>query len=87
MPDVIVRMWEVRGYPRKFDQLLQWVCEVAVPGIEGHYAHISSEVFASTDHRIVVITRWRGDPDEFPTPPEGLAARSAHAWDFAPVDR
>jgi hypothetical protein len=87
LPNVIVRMWEVRAYPREFDKLLQWVCDVAVPSIEAHYAHISSEVFASTDHRVVVITRWRGDPDELPTPPEGLAIRSAHSWDFTPVDR
>lgn len=80
-------MWEVRGTPREFDQLLQWVCEVAVPGIEAHYAHISSEVFASTDHRVVVISKWRGEPGELPTPPESLTARSAHSWDFAPVDR
>lgn len=87
MPDVIVRMWEVRAYPRTFDQLLQWVCDVAVPVLEEQFNHLGTEVFSSTDQRIVVISRWRGEPAELPTPPSDLAARSAHAWDFTPVDR
>jgi len=50
------------------------------------FGHVSSEVFASTDHRIVVISRWHGDPAPMAAPPGGLTARSAHAWDFTPVD-
>lgn len=87
MPDVIVRMWEVRAYPRTFSELLGWVCDVAVPEVEVEPLHIASEVFSSPDHRIVVISRWRGDPKQLPSPPEGLAARSPHVWDFSPVDR
>ena len=49
--------------------------------------HVSSEVFSSTDQRIVVISRWHGEPAEVPEAPAGLSARSAHAWDFTPVDR
>lgn len=82
----MVRMWEMRGYPRTFDQLLQWVCEVAVPRLRNELGHSSSEVFASTDQRIVVISRWHGAPPEMPTPPAALEARSAHAWDFTQVD-
>jgi hypothetical protein len=80
-------MWEVRGYPLTFNELLQWVCDVAVPRMEHEFGHISTEIFSSADHRIVVISRWRGEPVEMPTPPKGLIARSAHAWDFTPVDR
>ncbi|GAA1409566.1 hypothetical protein GCM10009662_46790 [Catellatospora coxensis] len=85
--DVIVRMWEVRAYPRTFTELLNWVCEEAVPRLEVEPLHITSEVFSSTDLRVVVISRWRGEPRPLADPPEGLAARSPHVWDFAPVDR
>lgn len=87
VPDVIVRMWEVRAYPRTFEELLTWVCDTAVPELEHDPAHISSEVFSSTDHRVVVISRWRAQPQDVAQPPEGLAVRSAHSWDFSPVDR
>jgi hypothetical protein len=83
----LVRMWEVRGYPRTFDDLLQWVCDVAVPSLEASLNHLGSEVFSSTDQRIVVISRWRNEPLEMPAVPDRLVARSAHAWDFTTVDR
>jgi hypothetical protein len=53
----------------------------------GRAAARRTEVFSSTDHRIVVISRWRGDPSPLPDPPAELVARSAHVWDFTPVDR
>jgi hypothetical protein len=84
---VIVRMWEIRAYPNHFPELLSWVCDVAVPGIEIKPLHAGTEVYSSTDHRIVVISRWRGDPSPLPDPPAELVARSAHVWDFTPVDR
>jgi hypothetical protein len=84
---VIVRMWEIRAYPNHFAELLAWVCDIAVPGIEIQPLHVGTEVFSSADHRIVVISRWRGDPSPLPEPPDGLVARSAHSWDFTPVDR
>jgi hypothetical protein len=87
MPDVIARMWEVRGRPEQFPQLLAWVCEKAVPQVELDPRHIASEVFSSTDHRVVVISRWRSDPQSLPKPPADLVARSPHEWDFTPVDR
>lgn len=80
-------MWEVRGYHHSFNELLQWVCDVAVPAMEQRFEHLSSEVFASADHRVVVVSRWRADPVDLPTPPADLATRSAHSWDFTPVDR
>jgi hypothetical protein len=80
-------MWEVRAYPNNLDRLLAWVCEKALPDLEAHPLHVSSEVFTSTDNRIVVISRWRHDPVGPPEPPPDLVARSAHAWDFTPVDR
>ena len=80
-------MWEVRAYPEGFSDLLSWVCESAVPELEANPLHVSSEVFTSTDHRIVVITKWRSNPTPLPEPPVHLVARSAHAWDFSPVDR
>jgi hypothetical protein len=49
--------------------------------------HVSSEIYSSTDHRIVVITKWRNTPENFPAPPPKLVARSPHIWDFSAVDR
>lgn len=84
--DVIVRMWEVRGYPDRVPELIAWVCDTALPGVEHDPRHAGSEVFSSTD-RVVVISRWRGEPLPLPDPPDDLVARPPYAWDFAPVDR
>jgi hypothetical protein len=84
---MIARMWEIRALAGGFDELLTWVCDVAVPGLEVLPQHVSSEVYSSTDNRIVVITRWRNTPENFPPPPQKLIARSPHVWDFSPVDR
>jgi len=85
--DVIVRMWEVRAHPQRFTELLTWVCETAVPAIEVEPLHIGSEIFSSTDNRVVVISKWRGSPQALADPPSELTARSPHIWDFSPVDR
>ena len=84
---MIVRMWEVRAHPEGFTDLLSWVCDTAVPAVETHPLHVSSEVFSSTDHRVVVISRWRRDARNLPEPPPNLIARSPHVWDFAEVTR
>jgi hypothetical protein len=84
---MIARMWEVRASAGGFDELLTWVCDVAVPRLEVLPQHVSSEVFSSTDKRIVVISKWRNSPESLPAPPSGLLARSPHVWDFTPVDR
>ncbi len=84
---VIVRMWEVRAYPEGLADLLSWVCEIAVPAVEVQPLHVSSEVFSSTDHRVVVISRWRSAAQDLPEPPRHLITRSPHSWDFTPVDR
>jgi len=84
---MIVRMWELRAHPEAMQELLSWVCDTALPDLEAHPLHVASEVFASTDHRIVVISRWRSDPLAPADPPAHLVARKPHAWDFAPVDR
>lgn len=85
---MIVRMWEAKAYPEGFADLLGWVCDVALPKIEVHPMHVSSEVFSSVEHRIVVISRWRGsDPVTLADPPSHLVAGRAKFWDFAPVDR
>jgi hypothetical protein len=83
---VIVRMWEVRGYPARLSDLVGWVCDTALPAIEHDPRHAGSEVFSATD-RVVVISRWRGEPLRLPDPPADLVARTPHAWDFTPVDR
>ena len=87
MPPVIVRMWEARAEPARFADLLTWVCDTALPAIEVLPLHISSEVFSSTDARVVVISKWRGSPVSLADPPPTLVARPPHSWDFAPVDR
>jgi hypothetical protein len=84
---VIARMWEVRAHPEGFTELLSWVCESALPAVEVNPLHVSSEVFSSTDHRIVVISKWRSGPTDLPAPPRHLVARAPHSWDFTPVDR
>jgi hypothetical protein len=80
-------MWEVRARPDTLGDLLSWVCDTALPEVEVLPMHISSEVYASTDHRVVVIAKWRGDPVALPEPPGHLVARPPHSWDFTPVDR
>ena len=84
---MIARMWEVRALGSGFDELLSWVCDTAVPGLEVLPQHVSSDVYSSTDLRIVVITKWRNTPESLPAPPEKLVARAPHVWDFTPVDR
>jgi hypothetical protein len=80
-------MWEVRAHPEGFTDLLAWVCDAAVPRVEAHPLHLGTEVYSSTDHRIVTISKWRGAPEDFADPPGHLIARKPHAWDFTPVDR
>ncbi|MEV6601199.1 hypothetical protein AB0M36_30745 [Actinoplanes sp. NPDC051346] len=84
---MIARMWEVRASRSGFDELLSWVCDEALPKLEVLPSHVSSEVFTSTDLRIVVISKWRNSPAALPAPPANLVARSPHVWDFSPVDR
>jgi hypothetical protein len=81
-------MWEARANPDGFGELLAWVCDSALPRIEVHPLHIASEVFSSTDHRLVVISKWRGStPEPLADPPGHLVARKPQAWDFTLVDR
>ena len=85
---VIVRMWEVRAHPEAFAELLSWVCESALPKVEVHPLHLTSEVFSATDNRLVVISKWRGStPEPLPDPPGHLLARRPQSWDFTQVDR
>ena len=49
--------------------------------------HVSSEVFSSPDFRLVVISKWRSNPEAFQEPPPHLITRAPHSWDFSPVDR
>lgn len=85
---MIVRMWEVRAYPEGFTDLLGWVCDIAVPVIELEPQHIATEVFSSTDNRLLVISKWRGsEPVTLGDPPGHLVAHQPQWWDFAPVDR
>jgi hypothetical protein len=84
---MIARMWEVRALGSGFDELLAWVCDRAVPQLEVLPQHVSSDVYSSTDHRIVVISKWRNHPENLPEPPKHLLARAPHVWDFTPVDR
>jgi hypothetical protein len=80
-------MWEARAYREAFADLLSWVCEAAVPELEQYPLHVSSEVYSSPDHRVVVISKWRSDPVAIADPPGHFLARPPHAWDFTPVDR
>ena len=84
---MIVRMWEVKAHPEAMHEALCWVCEAGVPALEHHPQHVSSEVLSSADNRIVVVSRWRGDPVTPADPPRHLIERAGHWWDFSPVDR
>ncbi|TYC03987.1 hypothetical protein FXF53_07630 [Micromonospora sp. WP24] len=84
---MIVRMWEVRAESYGLADLITWVCDTALPEFEHDPRHLTSEVFSSTDHRVVVISKWRSDPPAFPDPPPMLVARPPHVWDFTQVDR
>jgi hypothetical protein len=64
-------MWEVRAHPEGSADLLLWVYETAVPEFESQPLHVGTEVFSSTDDRIVVISTWRSTPE----PPGHLVAR------------
>ncbi|WP_319463374.1 hypothetical protein [Micromonospora sp. RTP1Z1] len=84
---MIVRMWEARAETYGFADLITWVCDTALPEFEHDPFHLSSEVFSSTDHRLVVISKWRSNPRDLPEPPMRLVARPPHSWDFTQVDR
>jgi hypothetical protein len=84
---VIVRMWEVKAHPEALTDLLSWVCEAALPAIEVNPLHVASEVFSSTDSRIVVISKWRSAPVSLAEPPRHLVERAPGSWDFNTVDR
>lgn len=79
-------MWEVRAQPGKVPELIAWVCDTALPAVEVDPRHAGSEVFSATE-RVVVISRWQGDPQPLPSPPAALVARPPDEWDFTPVDR
>ncbi|RLP85006.1 MULTISPECIES: hypothetical protein [unclassified Micromonospora] len=84
---MIVRMWEARAEAYGVADLITWVCDTALPEVEHDPLHVSSEVFSSTDHRVVVISKWRSNPRPLPEPPALLVARAPHSWDFTQVDR
>ena len=84
---MIVRMWEVKAHPEALTDVLSWVCDRAIPAVETNPLHVASEVFSSTDGRIVVISKWRSDAESLQNPPRHLIDGPAHSWDFTPVDR
>ncbi|MGH8878205.1 MAG: hypothetical protein ACRD0P_12815 [Stackebrandtia sp.] len=83
---MIARMWEVRAVAGAVDELVEWVCTVAVPSIEERPGHVHSEVYASAD-RVVVVSSWRDEATDLPAAPSTLVARPPHVWDFNLVDR
>lgn len=80
-------MWEAFAYPEAHQDLVTWVCDVGIPELEHEMSHMGSEVFTSTDHRVVVVSRWRSEPRDPSAPPEFYLRRTPQSWDFSPVDR
>ncbi|TWJ13045.1 hypothetical protein LX16_3813 [Stackebrandtia albiflava] len=78
-------MWEVRAEPAGFDALVEWVRHTGVPAVAARPGFRGSEVYRSEDHRLVVISHWDTESADLPEPPEGLAARPPHAWDFTRI--
>ncbi len=84
---MIVRMWEVKAHPEALSDVLSWVCDSAIPRMETNPLHITSEVFSSTDGRVVVISKWRSEAVDMGSPARYLITGPPHFWDFTPVDR
>lgn len=79
-------MWEVVAAADACDDLVSWVCDVALPSVEDEAGCRGGEVYRSAD-RVVVITHWEAAPRDLPDPPDNLTARAPHAWDFERVSR
>jgi hypothetical protein len=63
------------------------VCDKAVPELEVEPLHVSSEVYSSTDHRVVVVSKWRSEPMTPAEPPGHYLAWPARCRDYTSVDR
>lgn len=84
---MIVRMWEVRAEPYAYLDLISWVCDDALAEFDHDPLHLSSEVFTSTDQRLVVVSKWRSAPRALPDPPVRLVVAPPTFSDFTQVDR
>lgn len=84
---MIVRMWEVRAHPEAYDDVMSWACDVAAPWLERRPTCLECEILASTDQRILLVSRWRSDPAVPPDPPSYQVASGPHQWDFITVER
>ncbi len=84
---MIVRMWEAAAHPEAHQDLLTWVCDIGVPELEHELSYIGSQVYTSTDHRVVVVSQWRSQPADPHSPPTFYLRRKPQSWDFSPVDR
>jgi hypothetical protein len=80
-------MWEVVAAPGAADALVDWVFRSALPEVREEAGLQRSEVYRSSDERIVVITWWSGEPVGLPEPPRALVARPPHSWEFEQVAR
>lgn len=82
---MVTVMWEVRAEPETSDRLLDWVRHVAIPQASQADSWNGAEVYASEDHRVVVIAHFDGPEHDLPAPPSDLVARPPHAWTFTRV--
>lgn len=84
---MIVRMWEATAHPEAHQDLLTWVCDIGVPELEQKLSYIDSQVYTSTEHRVVVVSQWRSQPADPSSPPSFYLRHKPQSWDFSPVDR
>ncbi|MHB1615571.1 MAG: hypothetical protein ACYCXA_07435 [Actinomycetes bacterium] len=85
---MIARMWEVRAADHEAaEAVVDWVHATLLPAAEAYPGYDHAQVFESATARVVVISYWRGEPEQLPEPPEHLVARPGASWDFVEILR
>ncbi|MGH3326530.1 MAG: hypothetical protein ACRDPT_01805 [Streptomycetales bacterium] len=84
---ITASMWEVVAAPGCADALVRWVFDEALPDLEDPDDLVRSEVYRSSDDRVVVITWWSEEPIGLVDPPPELVAHPPQSWEFEQVTR
>ncbi len=84
---VLVRMWEAKVVAGGMEEALDWLREEVVPDALAQPGCLGAEGFAAVgDARVVVISRWADDADEWqPGRPYRRLLQRSHTWVFRPA--